>query len=51
MGFCFYSPKLYTGYAELCDRSYGNVTYLGSHDSFAYSTNLLACESGLTLSY
>jgi len=25
------------GYAELCSRSYGNVTFIGSHDSFAYS--------------
>lgn len=29
------------GRAELCDRSYGNVTFLTSHDSFAYSTNPL----------
>lgn len=30
------------GHAELCNRSYGNVTFIGSHDSFAYSTDLLA---------
>lgn len=27
------------GRAELCRRSYGNVTYLGAHNSFASSTN------------
>ncbi|KAI4526482.1 PLC-like phosphodiesterase [Schizophyllum commune Loenen D] len=30
------------GHAELCDRSYGNVTFMGSHDSFAYSDDPLA---------
>jgi len=30
------------GHAELCDRSYGNVTYVGAHDSFAISTDPLA---------
>ncbi|KAF9260274.1 PLC-like phosphodiesterase [Marasmius fiardii PR-910] len=30
------------GHAELCARSYGNVTYLGSHDSFAFSEDPLA---------
>ncbi|KAJ8518941.1 hypothetical protein ONZ45_g4017 [Pleurotus djamor] len=30
------------GHAELCDRSYGNITFLGSHDSFAFSSNPLA---------
>ncbi|KAK2463321.1 hypothetical protein APHAL10511_004632 [Amanita phalloides] len=29
------------GHAELCSRSYGNVTFIGSHDSFAYSKNPL----------
>ncbi|KAI0318545.1 PLC-like phosphodiesterase [Amylostereum chailletii] len=30
------------GHAELCDRSYGNVTFAGSHDSFAFSKDPLA---------
>ncbi|KAI0644598.1 PLC-like phosphodiesterase [Trametes meyenii] len=30
------------GHAELCNRSYGNVTYLGAHDSFAFSSDPLA---------
>ncbi|RPD63733.1 PLC-like phosphodiesterase [Lentinus tigrinus ALCF2SS1-6] len=30
------------GHAELCDRSYGNVTYFGSHDSFAFSEDPFA---------
>ncbi|KAF7318862.1 hypothetical protein HMN09_00221700 [Mycena chlorophos] len=30
------------GHAELCDRSYGNVTFIGAHDSFAFSTDPLA---------
>ncbi|KAG8774606.1 hypothetical protein FRC16_005050, partial [Serendipita sp. 398] len=29
------------GHAELCDRSYGNVTFLTAHDSFASSPNPL----------
>jgi hypothetical protein len=32
------------GHAELCNRSYGNVTYFGSHDSFAFSKDPLVCE-------
>jgi hypothetical protein len=30
------------GHAELCDRKYGNVTFLGAHDSFAFSSNPIA---------
>ncbi|KAF8067758.1 PLC-like phosphodiesterase [Lyophyllum atratum] len=30
------------GHAELCGRSYGNVTYLGAHNSFASSANPFA---------
>ncbi|KAJ7175088.1 PLC-like phosphodiesterase [Mycena crocata] len=30
------------GHAELCDRSYGNVTFVGAHDSFAISEDPLA---------
>jgi hypothetical protein len=30
------------GHAELCDRSYGNVTFVGAHDSYAVGTNNLA---------
>ncbi|KAJ3566551.1 hypothetical protein NP233_g6932 [Leucocoprinus birnbaumii] len=30
------------GHPQLCGRSYGNTTFLGSHDSFAYSRNPLA---------
>ncbi|KAF8529779.1 PLC-like phosphodiesterase [Hysterangium stoloniferum] len=29
------------GHAELCSRSYGNVTFMGAHDSFAFSNNPL----------
>lgn len=29
------------GHAELCSRSYGNVTFAGAHDSFAFSANPL----------
>jgi len=38
------SEQLCSGHAELCNRKYGNTTLLGSHDSFAFSGNLLACE-------
>ncbi|TBU63819.1 PLC-like phosphodiesterase [Dichomitus squalens] len=27
------------GHAELCDRSFGNVTFVGAHDSYAVGTN------------
>ncbi|CAK5265971.1 unnamed protein product [Mycena citricolor] len=30
------------GHAELCDRLYSNVTYIGAHDSFAFSKDPLA---------
>jgi hypothetical protein len=37
------------GHAELCDRSYGNITYFGAHDSFAFSKDPLARTSDLRL--
>ncbi|KAI0651982.1 PLC-like phosphodiesterase [Trametes meyenii] len=30
------------GHAELCDRSFGNVTFVGAHDSYAVGTSSLA---------
>ncbi|KAH8108106.1 PLC-like phosphodiesterase [Cristinia sonorae] len=30
------------GHAELCSRSYGNITHLGAHDSFAFSSDPFA---------
>jgi len=30
------------GHGELCDRSYGNVTFIGAHDSYAFSSDPLA---------
>ncbi|EIN14014.1 PLC-like phosphodiesterase [Punctularia strigosozonata HHB-11173 SS5] len=30
------------GHSELCDRSFGNVTFVGAHDSYAVGTNNLA---------
>ncbi|CDO75487.1 hypothetical protein BN946_scf184935.g23 [Trametes cinnabarina] len=30
------------GHPELCDRSFGNVTFVGTHDSYAVGTNNLA---------
>ncbi|KAJ8690615.1 hypothetical protein PTI98_012028 [Pleurotus ostreatus] len=30
------------GHEELCNRSYGNITFLGAHDSFASSRDPLA---------
>lgn len=33
------SATVCNGHAELCSRSYGNVTFVGAHDSFAYSTD------------
>jgi len=34
--------QLCNGHAELCDRSYGNTTFFGAHDSFAASMNPFA---------
>jgi len=34
--------QLCNGHAELCERPYGNTTFLGSHDSFAFSGNPFA---------
>lgn len=33
---------LCNGHAALCERKYGNTTFLGSHDSFAVSTSVFA---------
>jgi len=30
------------GHAELCDRSYGNISFVGAHDSYAFGVNNLA---------
>lgn len=30
------------GHAELCGRSYGNISFVGAHDSFAFSNDSLA---------
>ncbi|QRV83114.1 hypothetical protein RhiJN_11130 [Ceratobasidium sp. AG-Ba] len=32
------------GYAELCSRTYGNVTYIGAHNSYAVGSNNLAAN-------
>jgi len=32
------------GHSEFCDRSYGNITYVGAHDSYAVGTNNLAAN-------
>jgi len=36
--------QLCNGHSELCERKYGNTTFLGSHDSFAFSGNPFARE-------
>jgi hypothetical protein len=36
-----------SGHAELCDRSYGNVTFVGSHDSAFFDKNPLTRASPL----
>jgi len=36
------SEQLCNGHAELCDRKYGNTTFVGAHDSFAFSGNPFA---------
>jgi len=37
------------GSAALCGRSYGNVTYIGAHDSYAHSTDPLAVARDQTI--
>ncbi|KAG8745491.1 hypothetical protein FRC10_007838 [Ceratobasidium sp. 414] len=32
------------GYSELCSRTYGNVTYIGAHNSYAVGSNNLAAN-------
>ncbi|KAJ3546638.1 hypothetical protein NM688_g5493 [Phlebia brevispora] len=32
------------GHAELCDRSFGNITFVGAHDSYAVGVNNLAAN-------
>lgn len=34
--------QLCNGHPELCDRKYGNITSIGAHDSFAYSSSPFA---------
>jgi len=34
-------PLVCNGHAQLCDRSYGNVTYIGSHDSYSIDGDFL----------
>jgi len=36
------SDQLCNGHTELCDRPYGNITFVGAHDSFASSYNPFA---------
>jgi len=36
------SEQLCNGHAELCERKYGNTTFVGAHDSFAHSLNPFA---------
>ncbi|KAF8167691.1 PLC-like phosphodiesterase [Crassisporium funariophilum] len=37
------------GHAELCDRSFGNVTFVGAHDSYAIGVNQLAVNQDQTI--
>jgi len=34
--------QLCNGHSDLCDRKYGNTTFVGAHDSFAFSSNPFA---------
>ncbi|KIM47796.1 hypothetical protein M413DRAFT_439473, partial [Hebeloma cylindrosporum] len=37
------------GHAELCNRSFGNVTFVGAHDSYAIGINNLAANQDQTI--
>lgn len=39
-----YGATVCNGYAELCNRTFGNVTYIGAHDSYAVGSNNLAAN-------
>lgn len=35
------TPTVCNGHAELCDRSYGNVTFIGTHNSYGNGTSIM----------
>ncbi|CAE6522201.1 unnamed protein product [Rhizoctonia solani] len=39
-----YGATVCNGYSELCNRTFGNVTYIGAHDSYAVGSNNLAAN-------
>jgi hypothetical protein len=39
------------GHAEFCSRGYGNVSYVGAHDSYAVGVNLRKSTSTLLSSF
>ena len=34
-------PTTCNGYSELCDRSYGNVTFIGTHNSYGNGSSIM----------
>lgn len=34
-------PTVCNGHAELCDRSYGNVTFIGTHNSYGNGSSIM----------
>lgn len=45
------TPSTCNGHSELCDRSYGNITFIGAHDSYASElqepeASLFGCSFG-----
>ncbi|KAF7293913.1 Protein-S-isoprenylcysteine O-methyltransferase [Mycena chlorophos] len=45
------SATVCNGYAELCDRSYGNITFLGAHDSPFFSSDPFALARDQEVSF
>ena len=35
------TPSSCNGHAELCDRSYGNVTFIGTHNSYGNGSSIM----------
>jgi hypothetical protein len=35
------APTVCNGHAELCDRSYGNVTFIGTHNSYGNGSSIM----------
>jgi hypothetical protein len=47
---CVAAQRQCNGFAQLCDRSLGNITFIGAHDSFAYDSGSTGSTVGVGIS-